>query len=169
MSINTENIPEQICALKHRIHKQCPDMAESFREVEARVSEEISTIEYSKQRGQSVIPEIAFSDIDVNQVDDTTIKAVKRWGAVVVRGVFTKEKASWWYEELERYLETNGYFEQDDPELDHFFSDLKADRPQICAVYWSKPVGSTAKSESGSNKVFSESAMELSGKRHPVF
>ena len=80
MSINTENIPEQICTLKHRTHKQCPDMAERFREVEARVSEEISTIEYSKQRGQSVVPEIAFSDIVANQVDDTTIKAVKRRG-----------------------------------------------------------------------------------------
>ena len=139
MSIDTTNIPEQIIALKHRIHEQCPNITEHFRELETILAEEIDSIESASKRGESIIPEIAFSDIVASQVDDTTIKAVKRRGAVVVRGVFTKKKASWWYEELERYLETNGYFEQDDPELDHYFSDLKADRPQICAVYWSKP------------------------------
>ena len=139
MSIDTTNIPEQIIALKRRIHEQRPNITEHFRELETILAEEIDSIESASKRGESIIPEIAFSDIVASQVDETTIKAVKSRGAVVVRGVFTKKKASWWYEELERYLETNGYFEQDDPELDHYFSDLKADRPQICAVYWSKP------------------------------
>ena len=101
MSIDTTNIPEQIIALKHRIHEQCPNITEHFRELETILAEEIDSIESASKRGESVIPEIAFSDIVANQVDDTTIKAVKRRGAVVVRGVFTKKKASWWYEELE--------------------------------------------------------------------
>ena len=107
MSIDTTNIPEQIIALKRRIHEQCRNIKEHFRELETILEEEIDSIESASKRGESVIPEIAFSDIVANQVDDTAIKAVKRRGAVVVRGVFTKEKASWWYEELERYLETN--------------------------------------------------------------
>ena len=139
MSIDTTNIPEQIIALKRRIHKQCPNITENFREIETLLTEEIESIESASKRGKSVIPEIAFSDIVANEVDDTTIKNIKRRGAVVVRDVFTKEKASLWNKEFERYLETNRYFEQDDKDLDHYFSDLKADRPQICAVYWSKP------------------------------
>ena len=139
MSIDTINIPEQIIALKSRIHEQCPNITEHFREIETILAEEIESIEFASKRGESVIPEIAFSDIVANQVDDTKIKAIKRRGAAVVRNVFTKEKASLWNKEFERYLETNGYYEQDDSDLDHYFSDLKADRPQICSVYWSKP------------------------------
>ena len=139
MSIDTTNIPEQIIALKSRIHKQCPNITEYFIKIETILAEEIESIESANKRGESVIPEIAFSDIVANQVDDTTIKAVKRRGAVVVRNVFTKEKASLWNKEFERYLETNGYFEQYDSDLDHYFSDLKTNQPQICAVYWSKP------------------------------
>ena len=139
MSIDTTNIPEQIIALKSRIHKQCPNITEYFIKIEIILAEEIESIESASKRGESVIPEIAFSDIVANQVDDTTIKAVKRRGAVVVRNVFTKEKASLWNKEFERYLETNGYFEQYDSDLDHYFSDLKTNQPQICAVYWSKP------------------------------
>ena len=139
MSIDTTNIPEQIRTLKRRVREQCPDMKEHFRELESLLAKEISTIEAANISGESVIPEIAFSDITKNRVDNTTIEAVKRRGAVVVRGVFTQEKASGWYGELESYLDNNGYYEQDNPELDHYFSDLKSDRPQICAVYWSKP------------------------------
>lgn len=139
MSINTTNIPEQICELKRRIREQCPEITENFKEVESMLAEEIASIESASQRGDSVIPEIAYSDITENKVDKTTIEDVKRRGAVVVRNVFTQEKASGWYRELENYLDKNGYYEQDDPELDQYFSELKSDRHQICAVYWSKP------------------------------
>ena len=92
MSIDTTNIPEQIIALKRRIHEQCPNITEHFRELETILAEEIDSIESASKRGESVIPEIAFSDIVANQVDDTTIKAVKRRGAVVVRGVLLKKR-----------------------------------------------------------------------------
>ena len=147
MSIDTTNIPEQIRALKRRVREQCPDVAERFREVEALVAEEVANIEAATQRGESVIPETAFSDIAENRVSNEAIKAVKRRGAVVVRGVFAREQASGWYDELEEYLADNGYFEQEDSGLDRYFSDLKADRPQICAVYWSKPQVEARQSE----------------------
>ena len=139
MSINTTNIPEQIRALKRRVREQCPDVTERFQEVEALVAEEVAAIEAASQRGESVIPEIAFSDLAENRVSNETVTAVKRRGAVVLRGVFARGQASDWYDKLGSYLADNGYYEQDDPGLDQYFSDLKAGRPQICAVYWSKP------------------------------
>ena len=139
MSIDTTNIQEQICRLKHAVNKDCPDIMERFREIEARVSEDIRAIESSIQQGKSVIPEIMFSDIVKNKVDNKTIKSVRRHGTVLVRNVFSREKSEEWFNQLNHYLDQNGYYEQDDPGLDNYFSDLKADKPQICAAYWSKP------------------------------
>ena len=139
MSIDTSNIQEKICRLKRTVNKTCPDILERFREIEARVSEDIRTIESSKKKGKSVIPEIMFSDIVKNKVDYKAIKSVRRHGTVLVRNVFPLEKSEEWFHQLDQYLDQNGYFEQDDPGLDNYFSDLKAEKPQICAVYWSKP------------------------------
>ena len=61
MGIDTNNIPEQIIALKHRIHVQCPNITEHFRELETKLAEEIDLIESASERGESVIPEIACS------------------------------------------------------------------------------------------------------------
>ena len=44
MSIDTTNIPEQIIALKRRIHEQCPNITEHFRELETILAEEINSI-----------------------------------------------------------------------------------------------------------------------------
>ena len=112
---------------------------ERFNEIEARVSEDIRTIESSKNKGESVIPEIMYSDIVNNKIDNKTIELVKRHGSVLVRNVFPLEKSEKWYNQLNHYIDQNGYYDQDDPGLDNYFSDLKSDKPQICAVYWSKP------------------------------
>ena len=86
-----------------------------------------------------MIPEIMYSDIVNNKVDNKTIESVRRRGTVVIRNVFPREKSEKWYDQLNHYIDQNGYYDQDDPGLDNYFSDLKVDKPQICAVYWSKP------------------------------
>ena len=139
MSIDTSNIREQICRLKHAVKKNCPDVIKRFREIEAKVSEDIKTIESSNNKGKSVIPEIMYSDIVNNKVDNKTIESVRRHGTVVIRNVFPREKSEKWYDQLNHYIDQNGYYDQDDPGLDNYFSDLKVDKPPICAVYWSKP------------------------------
>ena len=128
---------------------------ERFNEIEARISEDIRTIESSKKKGKSVIPEIMFSDIVKNKVDYKAIKSVRRHGTVLVRNVFPLEKSEEWFHQLAQYLDQNGYFEQDDPGLDNYFSDLKAEKPQICSVYWSKPqVQARQSSEMSQTKSF---------------
>ena len=110
MSIDTTNIQEQICRLKHTVNKNCPDIMERFNEIEARVSEDIRTIESSKKIGKSVIPEIMFSDIVKNKVDYKAIKSVRRHGTVLVRNVFPLEKSEEWFNQLNQYLDQNGYY-----------------------------------------------------------
>ena len=138
MSIDSTNIQEQICRLKFTVNKNCPDTKDRFREIETRVTEDIKTIESYNNKGKSVIPEIIFSDIVKNQVDNKTIESIRRCGTVIIKNVFPREISEEWYNQLNNYLVKNGYYEQDDPGLDNYFSDLKADKPQICAVYWSK-------------------------------
>jgi hypothetical protein len=55
--------------------------------------------------------------------------------------VFPASLASAWFAELGEYLETNRYEEREAEKrnLDQYFSGLKAGRPQIFNVYWSKP------------------------------
>ena len=99
MSIDTTNIQEQICRLKHTVNKNCPDTKKRFEEIEARVSEDIRKIELSIQRGESLIPEILYTDILNNKVDNKTIESVRSSGAVVIRNVFQREKSEEWYQE----------------------------------------------------------------------
>ena len=127
MSIDTTNIHEQICRLKFAVNKYYPDTKDRFIEIEARVNEDIKTIEFYKNKGESVIPEIIFSDILKNKVDNKTITSIRRHGAVIIKNVFPQEKSEEWYNQLKYYLEKNGYYEQDDPGFENFFSDLKAD------------------------------------------
>ena len=75
------------------------------------------------------------------RLSEGTRQAIRRTGCAVVRGVFPASVASDWFAELGEYLETNNY-EQREVEkrsLDKYFSALKAGKPQIFNVYWSKP------------------------------
>ena len=111
MSIDTTNIQEQVCRLKHNVNKNCPDILERFREIEASISEDIRTIENTKKKGRSVIPEIMYSDIVKNKIDNKTIESVKRHGTVVIKNVFAREKSEEWFNQLNQYLDQNCYYD----------------------------------------------------------
>ena len=75
------------------------------------------------------------------RVPDATRAAIRRTGCAVVRGVFPEAQARDWFDEVGRYIDDNDY-EQKEVEkrsLDKYFSALKAGKPQIFNVYWSKP------------------------------
>ena len=67
--------------------------------------------------------------------------AIRRTGTAVIRGVFPASVASDWFAEVGAYLEENHYEEREIEKrsLDKYFSALKAGKPQIFNVYWSKP------------------------------
>ena len=91
--------------------------------------------------GRPVVPELEYRDIKDSHVQEATRQAIRKTGCAVVRGVFPASLARDWFAELGEYLEGNRY-EQREVEkrsLDKYFSALKAGKPQIFNVYWSKP------------------------------
>ena len=87
------------------------------------------------------MPEVDYRHIKDGHVSDATRAAIRKTGCVVVRGVFPASVASAWFDELGEYLDTNRYEarEVEKRGLDKYFAALKAGRPQIFNVYWSKP------------------------------
>ena len=97
--------------------------------------------EGSQAAGRSVIPEIAYADIAAGKVSDATRAEIRKTGCAIVRGVFPRETASGWFDDVSEYLEANRYEEKEIEKrsLDKYFSQLKAGKPQIFNLYWSKP------------------------------
>ena len=75
------------------------------------------------------------------KVPEAVRQSIRSTGCAVVRGVFPASVASGWFAELGEYLETNRYEEREVEKrsLDKYFAALKAGKPQIFNVYWSKP------------------------------
>ena len=88
-----------------------------------------------------VVPEVDYRDIRGGSVSEGMRQAIRRTGCAIVRGVFPETVASGWFAELGEYLEANDYEgrEVEKRGLDQYFSALKAGKPQIFNVYWSKP------------------------------
>ena len=87
------------------------------------------------------MPEIEYRDIADGKVPDATRAWIRATGCAVVRGVIPPAVASGWFDDLGEYLERNRYEarEVEKRSLDRYFSALKAGKPQIFNVYWSKP------------------------------
>jgi hypothetical protein len=91
--------------------------------------------------GRPVIPEFHYQDIREGKVSEAVRESIRGTGCVVVRSVFRADLASEWFAQLGEYLETNRYDEREVEKrnLDLYFAGLKAAKPQIFNVYWSRP------------------------------
>ena len=134
-------IAEQIVALKRSLNPQREAIRRAFSEVKDYVRRGADAIRDNAAAGRAVIPEINFRDIQHGSVSESVRQAVRETGCAVVRGVFEESIAGEWFAELSEYLEANRYEEREVEKrgLDAYFSQLKADKPQIYNVYWSKP------------------------------
>src|SRR5262249_54676144 len=113
----------------------------AYEDVRGYVMKAADKIRSDNAAGRPTIPEIDFADIRSSKVSEATKDAVRRTGCAVVRNVFPAALATDWFEQVGRYLEDNDYEkkEVERRSLDKYFSALKAGRPQIFNVYWSKP------------------------------
>ena len=140
MAIDTGRIAEITAITKRELRAALPDYRRVFGEMEAHVRREVEDIVGRSGRGEPVIPEIPYGDIEAGIVAPETAAAIRRRGAAVVRGVFDRGLAESWNEELADYITSNGYYEASvDKTMDQYFSSLKSDRPQIFGIYWSRP------------------------------
>ena len=117
------------------------DVAAAFASVREAMKREVEGIREASEKGNSVIPEVAFKDVEAGSVPASTIEAIRRTGTAIVRGVFPRDQAEAWNRELGAYIDENDYYTKakDKAGLDKYFSQLDAGAPQIFGLYWSKP------------------------------
>ena len=125
---------------KTKLRALNPNYATAFRAMEDDIRREVDAVVGKRERGDSIVPEIAYADIAAGRVSDAPSRAIRRTGAAVVRGVFPRPQAEAWNEEIGDYLApTTITSSKVDPSRDKYFTTLKSDRPQIFGIYWSKP------------------------------
>jgi hypothetical protein len=137
----TIDVTDRIVAFKRALAPRRDVLKRAYLEARDHIARAADAILADAAAGRPVVPELAYEDIRGERVSDATVAAIRRTGCVVVRGVFPASVASAWFAELGEYLETNRYDEREAEKrnLDQYFSGLKAGRPQIFNVYWSKP------------------------------
>jgi hypothetical protein len=140
MSADTD-VSGEIIKFKRRLAPRRQTLKRAFNDVKDHIERAVDKIRKETAAGRGVVPELDYTDIKNGSVPEETRAAIRRTGTAVVRGVFPTSQASEWFDEVGKYLDQNNY-EQREAEkrsLDQYFSALKAGKPQIFNVYWSKP------------------------------
>ncbi len=132
------DIDSKIISEKKKLRVKSKDFIKNFKNIENYIKAEVQKIEDLKKLKKPIIPEIKFKNI--SNKNDEIIRKIKQRGCIIIREVFDKKIVNKWNENLEDYIDKNNFFEDQKKKdgLDKYFSDLKSNNPQICALYWSK-------------------------------
>jgi len=140
MALHIDDLPAAIRQAKRELRERLPNYKAVFAEVESAMHEEAQRIAQLRDRGEPVIPEIAFADIAENRVSVDQIALVKARGACVIRKVFDRSLVEPWDNDIAEYVERNKLDQKLlDRAEDKYFGQLASSKPQIYGVYWSKP------------------------------
>ena len=135
-----EQLSHYIRETKSRLRAQ-QDVKAAFSQVRDQICADVETIVENADKGRPNIPEVDYSAVQSGSVSEQQRNAIKKAGAAIVRGVFPRSQAEDWNSELGEYIESNDYLTKAEEKagIDKYFSALKAGRPQIYGLYWSKP------------------------------
>ncbi len=135
-----EQLSHYIRETKSRLRAQ-QDVKAAFSQVRDQICADVETIVENADKGRPNIPEVDYSAVQSGSVSEQQRNAIKKAGAAIVRGVFPRSQAEDWNSELGEYIENNDYLTKAEEKagIDKYFSALKAGRPQIYGLYWSKP------------------------------
>lgn len=144
------DVSDKVTAFKRAMAPRRAALHKAFGEVTDHVRREADRIQADAAAGRPVVPEVAYADIRDGKVSEATKAAIHRTGCAVVRGVYPETMASDWFAEVGAYLDDNRYEEKEIEKrsLDKYFSALKAGKPQIFNIYWSKPQVNARQGES---------------------
>jgi hypothetical protein len=147
---NPFDVADKIVAFKRQMAPRRAALHKAFGEVTDHVKRAAEKIQADAGAGRSVVPEVQYADIRDGKVTEEKKAAIRRTGCAVVRGVYPEAMANDWFAEVGAYLEDNHYEEKEIEKrsLDKYFSALKAGKPQIFNVYWSKPQVNARQGES---------------------
>jgi len=141
MSTVEVDVRDQIVAFKRKLAPNRDALKRAYGEVKDHINRAVERIARDVAAGRSVVPELEYRNIKEGTVSEEVRRTIRSSGCVVIRGVFPASLASEWFEEVGEYLEINRYEEREVEKrsLDKYFSALKAGKPQIFNVYWSRP------------------------------
>ncbi len=132
------NFETEIIKSKKILRNKSKDYKKNFERISDFIKSEINEIKKFKENNLSIIPEVNFNDLSNN--NEENINQIKRRGCLVVRNVFKKNQIDQWNKDLENYIDSNNYYQDQikKSHLDNYFSELKSGKPQIFGIYWSK-------------------------------
>jgi len=135
------DVRDRIVAFKRSLAPRREALKRAYADVTDHVRRVVETILSDVAAQRDVVPEVDYGDIRSSNVPDASRRAIRTAGCAVVRGVFPASLARDWFAEIGEYLEANRYDEREVEKrsLDKYFSALKAGKPQIFNIYWSKP------------------------------
>ena len=135
------DVRDQITAFKRKLAPRREVLNRAYEDVRDFVKRAVDVVLSEVAAGRPVVPELNYPDIRNNTVPEGIRQSIRKTGCAVVRGVFRADLARDWFAEVGEYLETNHYeqLEVEKRSLDKYFSALKAGKPQVFNVYWSRP------------------------------
>jgi len=135
------DVRDQITAFKRKLAPRREVLKRAYEDVRDYVKRAVDIVLREIAAGRAVVPELNYPDIRNNTVPEAMRQSIRKTGCAVVRGVFPADRARDWFAEVGEYLETNHYeqLEVEKRSLDKYFSALKAGKPQVFNVYWSRP------------------------------
>ena len=135
------DVSDQITAFKRKLAPRREVLNRAYEDVRDYVKRAVDIVLREVAAGRAVVPELNYPDIKNNTLPEAVRQAIRKTGCAVVRGVFRADRARDWFAEVGEYLETNHYeqLEVEKRSLDKYFSALKAGKPQVFNVYWSRP------------------------------
>jgi len=113
------------------------DIHTVFKDFNASVSKEIAEIAALRDAGQSVIPEVMFSQLCSRGFTSDQAELIRRRGCVIVRGTFAESETNRWNQELNDYLSINNYYADLQKAIQAGDTD-RAQNPNMLDIYWSK-------------------------------
>lgn len=135
------DVRDRIIAFKRSLAPRREALQRAFAEVTSHIRRAVDTVRSDSAAGRPVVPELQYRAIRDNAVPESLRQSIRNTGCVVVRGVFPADLAGDWFAQVGEYLDANHYeqLEGEKRSLDKYFSALKAGKPQVFNVYWSRP------------------------------
>ncbi len=132
------NFDTEIIKSKKILRSKSKDYKKNFEKISDFIKSEVNEIKKFQEKNLSIIPEINFNDLSND--NEKNINQIKKRGCLIVRNVFKKDQIIKWNQDLENYIESNHYYQDQikKSHLDNYFSELKSGKPQIFGLYWSK-------------------------------
>ena len=141
MALEEINVSDQIVAFKRKMAPRRDALKRAFADVKDYVSRAADTIRTETAAGRPACPRSTTATSGTARSQEAARQAIRRTGCAVVRGVFPATLAQRLVRGARRVSRDNHYEEREVEKrsLDKYFSALKAGKPQIFNVYWSKP------------------------------